>query len=474
MIEVKGMKKLALLLIVSLFSSVFAQAGFRGYEVIQTVSPEGIGYRTIYLDRTSNTITVGDSDALPLRLYNVASNVLTDPAVSLVSGELYAQSGLRNPAPLQPQYSYDYGVPLYSTFPYYVYPVYSYDSYYGSPYNDLAIAYSPDNSLVAIGETIDNPVINIYEVSTGRLLVSFAGHRRAVNALAFSPDGSLIASASDDGTVRLWNLNEGRAERVLLHSGDAYSVTFNEDGSQLASVAAVDEFRRTIKLWDLGRGTNIRTLAVDVDPRYGYDIYASDIFIVGGVAPQLFAPAFLLEARNTRIAPRLRSHDPRVGSVRYIVPGHRFAPLYRQHGDPLLQQQPGYLVPGYILPGQDPFGVTPRGTLPQGVLPQGVLPQGMMPQGMMPQGMMPNMQQPGMATPQQRAPRFGPLVGQDVFEVFPDTDALERIQQAFARGQISLTQSLLAQSAVNAGNVNGVLEDFLSGGIGVDEFARRY
>ena len=433
------MKKLALLLIVFLVSSVFAQAGFRGYEVIQTVSPEGIGYRTIYLDRTSNTITVGDSDALPLRLYNVASDVLTNPAVS---GELYAQSGFRNPAPLQPQYGYSYSTPTVGAPVYYVYPVYAYDVYYGAAQSDLAIAYSPNGSLVAIGEAIDNPVINVYEVSTGRLLVSLAGHRRAVNAIAFSPNSNQFASASDDGTVRLWNLNEGRAQRVLLHSGDAYSVTFSEDGSQLASVSAVDEFRRTIKLWDLSDGTNIRTLAVDVDPQSGVDLYASDVFVVGGLEPQLFTPGIIQSARNTRIAPRVGAPDPFGGNVRYIIPGHRLAPLYR--------------IPAQ---SQDPLGITPRGSLPQGFVQ--IQPGMQMQPGMVPQG-------------QQRAPRFGPLVGQDAFAVFPDTDAVERIQQAFARGQISLTQSLLAQSAINAGNVNGVLEDFLGGRIGVDEFARRY
>ncbi len=438
------MKKLALLLIVVLFSAAFAQAGFRGYEIIQTVSPEGIGYRTIYLDRSSNTITVGDSDALPLTLYNVASDVFVDPAAAFASDELFAQSGFRNPAPLQAQYSFSYSAPLYNSFPYYVYPVYAIGASFGAVQSDLAIAYSPDGSLVAIGEAIDNPVINLYEVSSGRLLVSFVGHRRAVNAIAFNPNGTLFASASDDGTVRLWNLNEGQAERVFLHSGDAYSVTFNEDGSQLASVSAVDEFRRTIKLWDLSNGTNIRTLAVDVDPRTGIDLYAPDVFSVGGLEPQLFTPGIIQDARNTRIAPRLRTSNRFGGNVRYIVPGHRFAPLYRFQGQPQ---------------GRDPLGVTPRGSLPQNFVP--LVPLVPLQSGTVLQN-------------QQRVPGFGAPVGQDAFAVFPNTDAAERIQQAFARGQISLTQSLLAQSAINAGNVNGVLASFLGGQIGIEEFARRY
>jgi WD40 repeat protein len=65
-----------------------------------------------------------------------------------------------------------------------------------------------------------------------------SGHTDGVYALAFAPDGKTLASASGDGTARLWDLTTGR-ERLALHGhdGPVYDVAYSDDGRTLAQRA---------------------------------------------------------------------------------------------------------------------------------------------------------------------------------------------------------------------------------------------
>jgi WD40 repeat protein len=66
------------------------------------------------------------------------------------------------------------------------------------------IVYSPNGSLLAVG-TWDGNIL-LVDAHTGQVLCNLAGHRGVINDLKFSPDGQWLASASDDGTVRVWGV----------------------------------------------------------------------------------------------------------------------------------------------------------------------------------------------------------------------------------------------------------------------------
>ena len=83
------------------------------------------------------------------------------------------------------------------------------------------------------------------------------GHTDVVNSLAFSPDGSVLASASHDKTIILWNLQQRQALATLRgHEGEVEHLSFSPDGSLLASAS----WDKTVILWDVKKQQALATL----------------------------------------------------------------------------------------------------------------------------------------------------------------------------------------------------------------------
>ena len=105
-----------------------------------------------------------------------------------------------------------------------------------------------------------------------QLPVNPQGHARETWSLAFSPDGRLLASGSDDETIRLWNVADGTEQRVLLgHKATVTEVAFSPDGTTLAS-ASLDG---TIRIWRVDDGHCITTLQGS-ETRYHSLAYSPD------------------------------------------------------------------------------------------------------------------------------------------------------------------------------------------------------
>lgn len=200
-----------------------------------------------------------------------------------------------------------------------------------------AIAYSPDGLLLAAGSR--DGKVKLYDPVAGQERRTLAAHRKEVHCLAFSRDGKTLISAGPDGAIKVWEVQTGKELRTLAgHKGGVNTLTLSPDGRTLAAVTGqfVDYFAKekpknapaggmrpsAVTLYDLHNGKELRTLPAQPWHFQGLAFSADGQLLATG---SMEGTIRLWDAASGREAGLLRGHASSIQALALAPDGRTLA-----------------------------------------------------------------------------------------------------------------------------------------------------
>ena len=179
------------------------------------------------------------------------------------------------------------------------------------------LAFSPEGYLLASGG--DDGSIKLWELSTGNSIQTLKGHANVTSGLTFSPDGQLLASSGDDGSIKLWEPSTGRTRQTIrAHTDWVSCIAFSPDGHLLASGS--DD--GSIKLWEVPAGKIVGTLKGNTDWIYSLAFSPGGRLLASG---SLSKSIKVWNISTQKTAYTLKGHANMAASVAFSPDGHLLA-----------------------------------------------------------------------------------------------------------------------------------------------------
>ncbi|OGE49412.1 hypothetical protein PENARI_c021G00237 [Penicillium arizonense] len=171
------------------------------------------------------------------------------------------------------------------------------------------VAFSHDSKLLASASW--DQTVKVWDSSSGQCLQTLEGHCTGVNSVTFSHDSKLLASASWDKTVKVWDASSGQCLQTLEgHSEPVYSVVFSHDSKLLAS-ASEDN---TVKVWNSSNGQCLQTLEGHSEP-VNFIAFSHDSKLLASASED--STARMWDASSGQCLQTLEGHHTGVRSVTF-------------------------------------------------------------------------------------------------------------------------------------------------------------
>lgn len=114
--------------------------------------------------------------------------------------------------------------------------------------------FSPDERRIATAS--GDGTVRLWDANLGIPRKTWHGHRGRVRRLLFTPDGERLVTAGDDGCVRVWSAKEGDDPLILVHPQTVYGLAFSPDGARLAT-GCLETESPSLFVWDALSGTRV-------------------------------------------------------------------------------------------------------------------------------------------------------------------------------------------------------------------------